>query len=198
MEPSIHPENIANVTLAGNRVVLPPPVAPPPVPPAPPVPKGDSSGAASKAAAPSSTAGPLLSTDSSLWALAYSDLRAADPELVLKFEQCLAIDGRSGLGPALQSTEIEKRALSKINEVNTAKGLMSGKSAKVRKYFEQTVKVILSSQDYISAAVAANPYAATAWTGVCFILPVRAFCFVFVSDVRRFIGRVLLNCDSCF
>lgn len=88
--------------------------------------------------------------------------------------------------------------MSKINDVNIAKELMSGKPAKVRKYFEQTIKIMLSGKDFVSAAVAFNPYAATAWTGVCFILPVGTL-VSFAHQVYAAIANMaVLSFDSCY
>ena len=64
--------------------------------------------------------------------------------------------------------DIVQNAFAKINDLSEE--AISGKSDKVRKYFEQTIKLVISTKDFISAAVVANPYAATAWTGVCLVL----------------------------
>lgn len=115
-----------------------------------------------------------LKTDDnkSLWALAFEDLEKANPELIEKFKYCMgAVNEADNVQNYESATkEIVQNAFAKINDLS--KETISGKSDKIRKYFEQTIKLVISTKDFISAAVVANPYAATAWTGVCLVLPV--------------------------
>jgi hypothetical protein len=121
--------------------------------------------------------GPLQAKEgaTSLWALAYRDLQKANPELVESFSHCL------GIGTALTDTTTfvysdikgpAHKALEEINEARNSKDKLDGTSVTIRKYFEQTIKIVIASKDFISSAVSANPYAALAWTGVSLLLPV--------------------------
>ena len=107
--------------------------------------------------------------DQTLWALAFQELHKANPELIKTFTYCLGIDTKIGDKSIIE--DLAQKAFSKIKETNGSKQA-DGRSAKVRRHFEQTIKILVASKDFISAATAANPYAATVWTGVCFILPV--------------------------
>ena len=104
-----------------------------------------------------------------LWAFALEDLRKANLELVENFSHCLSIKNEIGDGSKME--DLALKAFLKIEETKNSKQA-GGSSAKVRKHFEQIIKIIIASKDFISAAAAENPYAATVWTGVCFILPV--------------------------
>ncbi|MCJ1247609.1 hypothetical protein MMC30_004824 [Trapelia coarctata] len=110
----------------------------------------------------------------SLWALAYKDLQEAQPELVEKFSHCLGISTTRTKDGKLVYPDIEGVAHKALGEIQQARDLeekLRGTSATIRKYFEQTVKVVIASNDFISKAVSANPYAALAWTGVSLLLP---------------------------
>lgn len=50
---------------------------------------------------------------------------------------------------------------------------LGSESIKVREQGERIIKFILWSNDFISTAVSAQPYAALAWSGVSVLLPVR-------------------------
>ncbi|MCJ1238217.1 hypothetical protein MMC14_006206 [Varicellaria rhodocarpa] len=96
--------------------------------------------------------------DHSLRALAYEDLRVMNPELVERFNYCLGISTISDkVNGESANLSIEKEHLDKTTPI--------------RKCFEQTIKVIFASKDYISSAVSVNPYAALAWTGISLLLP---------------------------
>ena len=109
-----------------------------------------------------------------LWTLAYNKLKGQDPELIRKFRGCLGLTGTDdGDINDTELDDITKRAfreLEKSEEVNGDK--LSRTKASIRKYFEQTVKVVSASNALISAAISSNPYAALAWTGVSLLLPV--------------------------
>ena len=109
--------------------------------------------------------------DQTLWALAFQELHKANPELIKTFTSRLGVD--TEIGDKWITGDLAQKAISKIEETKDSK-LVDGKSAKVRRHFEQIIKILVASKDFISAATAANPYAATVWTGVCFILPVSS------------------------
>lgn len=127
----------------------------------------------------------VISKNQSLWSLAVQDLQKSNPELVEHFTRCLGIERVVG---GIQSTEpktqhLERKALLKITEASDSKETLNGRTAKVRKSLEQVIKLMIASKDFISEVVALNPYAAMAWTGVCFALPVR--------------GRISQRCPYC-
>lgn len=121
----------------------------------------------------------------SLWALAFQDLEKVNPELIEKFKYCMGFDNEADSVQNSESItkEIAQNAFVKINDLS--KEAISGKSDKVRKYFEQTIKLVISTKDFISAAVVANPYAATAWTGVCLVLPVSGLNKTWFDNAER-------------
>ena len=98
-----------------------------------------------------------------------------NPGLVEEFKHCLGIstidvDDQNLGRPMIDG--VAQEALKALTEADDSKKELSRTSAKIRKYFEQAVKVIIASKDFISSAVSANPYAALAWTGVSLLLPV--------------------------
>ena len=117
---------------------------------------------------------------------------------MLNFKRCLETDGQSDLGPSIETAAIGPRALSEIENINTVKALANSKSAKVRKYFEQTSKIMLSRKDFITGIAATNPYAAAAWTGVCFILSICELNFLCRLSIAILLKNTLLNWYSCF
>ncbi|MCJ1264872.1 hypothetical protein MMC22_004747 [Lobaria immixta] len=110
-----------------------------------------------------------------LWMRAYNALERRDPELLAAYA--------SHLTPTYSSTAPTRRALSPelIEAVietqmhdDEAKKLvfhLGTHSIKVREQGEKVIKFILWSNDFISAAVTAQPYAALAWSGVSVLLP---------------------------
>ena len=116
------------------------------------------------------------SKSSSLWDVAYEQLRTSDPDLVLRFQRCLAAMTNQAedvaMGPEFADRTVEE-ALSRLREAQVERNLHRT-SAKVRKYFEGSVKLVIASKDLISGAVAANPYAAMAWSGISIMLPVSS------------------------
>ena len=110
--------------------------------------------------------------DQTLWALAFQELQKVNPELVKTFTYYLGIDTKIGDKSIMK--DLAQKAFLKIKETNDSKQV-DRRSAKARRHFEQTIKILVASKDFISAATAVNPYAATVWTGVCFILPVSSY-----------------------
>ena len=114
----------------------------------------------------------------SLWALAYENLQAKNPELVERFEHCLGIsttridtDNRDIIGPSME--KVVQGAFQELEKCDYLKERLNSASS-MRNGFEQVLKIINASKDYISSAVSVNPYAALAWTGVNLLLPVRS------------------------
>ena len=112
----------------------------------------------------------------SLWALAYEELKGTNRPLVEKFNYCLGItttsadrDNEICVGPNIG--EVVRNAFHELDKAYNLRVNLDHASP-VRKRFEQALKVINASKDYISSAVSLNPYAALAWTGVNLLLSV--------------------------
>ena len=73
--------------------------------------------------------------------------------------------------PLILASRKVQEALQKLLQAKSSKEHLD-KTTPIRKCFEQTIKVIFASKDYISSAVSVNPYAALAWTGISLLLPV--------------------------
>ena len=114
----------------------------------------------------------LISDGISLWALAYEDLQQANPDLVKEFENCL---GAKTSRQDLDADSLAQRALQEIDKVELSKTRLHATSAMIRKYFEQALKIVVTSKDFITAIASTNPYAALAWTGISFVLPVSVW-----------------------
>lgn len=67
------------------------------------------------------------------------------------------------------------KALDALTQVDISKEKLNETSATIGKYFDQAVRIIIASKDFIASAVSAKPYAAVAWTGISFLLPVSYF-----------------------
>ncbi len=114
----------------------------------------------------------------SLWALAFESLQKANPDLIEKFKYCVGISSTEMNDKHFGHLRIDgvaREALKALEDANDTKKESSKTSAKIRKHFEQAVKVIFASKDFIASAVSANPYAALAWTGDSLLLPVSYF-----------------------
>ena len=95
--------------------------------------------------------------------------------MVKKFSHFLGISTSGTKDGELVYPDIERvahEAFGKIQQARDLKEKLSGTSATIRKCFEQTMKFVIASNDFISKAVSVNPYAALAWTGVNLLLPV--------------------------
>ena len=91
------------------------------------------------------------------------------------FSQCLGVvKNETGMESFVDRNikDVAQKALERLQQKNELKESLKGTSAIIRKYFDQTVKIIIASKDFISLATSANPYAALAWTGVSLLLPV--------------------------
>ena len=125
----------------------------------------------------------------SLWALAYDGLQQKNPELIKKFNYCLGIsiaDTNDGnlIYPKIEG--VAQKALKEIEQANKSKEKLNKTSAAIQTCFEQAVKVIIASKDFISSAVSANPYAVLAWTGVSLLLPVSQSEILFhITNTRK-------------
>lgn len=119
---------------------------------------------------------------------AYKTLESRDPDLVADYACCLDSARTStpihrSLSPKLIEAIIEQNL-----QDNEAKKLvfdLGSKSIKVREQGERLIKFILWSDGFISAAVSAQPYAALAWSGVSFLLPV---CFLITQSRRQLLN----------
>ena len=125
-----------------------------------------------------------------LWNRAYQELKARDEKLIIKYEACLAHYDKKRLASTTQepnemeasikassegSPNVQMRALlqAKIEDDEAAVWALhvGGSDVVVRHLVDKAVKIIVFAKDFVSAAVASEPHAALAWTGVCILLP---------------------------
>ena len=108
---------------------------------------------------------------------AYSELKDRDQVLVATYERYLASDGISHIASAHSSLNprlIETIVKQKLQDREAKQWVMhlGTQPIQVRAQGEKIIKFILWSNDFISAAVSTQPYAALAWSGVSILLPV--------------------------
>lgn len=112
-----------------------------------------------------------------LWKNAYDALKLRDPELVAVYERYLAsADSHDTSTFSSLSPEHIGAIIKSQLEDHKAKQLivrLGSESIKVREQYDKILKFILWSNNSVSAAVSAQPYAALAWSGVSILLPVR-------------------------
>ncbi len=129
-----------------------------------------------------------LDNDSSqpedLWKHAYMALEARNQDLVTEYERSLAAlsDSQTDCAqtplPELINSVVQKRL--QAREEKQLVIHLGQKPIKVREQGERVIKFILWSNNFISTAVSAQPYAALAWSGVSILLPVS--CATIKSD----------------
>ena len=108
---------------------------------------------------------------------AYSELKDRDQVLVATYERYLASDGISHTAsahPSLNPRLIETIVKQKLQDHEAKQWVvhLGTQPIQVRAQGEKIIKFILWSNDFISAAVSTQPYAALAWSGVSILLPV--------------------------
>lgn len=106
---------------------------------------------------------------------AYEALKLRDPGLVTAYERYLTSDDlRRTAFPSLSPELIESIVKPKLDDREASQLVvrLGREPIKVREQGEKIIKFILWSNDFISAAVSAQPYAALAWSGVSILLPV--------------------------
>ncbi len=160
----------APVNLDGSSTLTPPPADTPPAQSSPP-------GGSSSKSSPTLTDGDTPIQD--LWNLAYTNLRIEDEELIAKYEAQLSGNLSAGLVLTLGSKFCVKDHMHailqrKMDEVNRdAWKLKFGSSdVQVREVVQPVLGVVNRANNFITAAVSANPYASLAWVGVSVLLPV--------------------------
>ncbi|MCJ1466435.1 hypothetical protein MMC07_005054 [Pseudocyphellaria aurata] len=106
-----------------------------------------------------------------LWMCAYNALEVRAPDLMAAY--ACHIDSTTSTQHGLDPRLIENTIHKKLHD-NEAKKLvfsLGSESVKVREQGERIIKFILWSNNFISTAVSAQPYAALAWSGVSVLLP---------------------------
>jgi hypothetical protein len=115
-----------------------------------------------------------------LWNTVYEKLRAEEEALVRDYETKLSRDLGAGLGSMLggkvmsrreQMEGILQRKMDQINR-ETWKLRFGSNEYLVKDLAEPALGAINRVNEYISGALAANPYASIAWAGVSLLLPV--------------------------
>lgn len=138
-----------------------------------------------------------------LWSMAYEHLRESDGNLIADYEDRLRGNVAIGLGSTLASRadvrDMMKTILQrKMDEVNrdTWKLKFRSSEVQVKDLVQPVLGVVNWANDYISAAVGANPSASIAWAGISLLLPVsgKSLDFkVYHSDWKL----TAIECCSC-
>ena len=109
-----------------------------------------------------------------LWLQAYEALELRESDLVAAYKRQLAPTSITSADPSLSPELIETIIKPKLQdrEVHQLVINLGKKPVKVREQGEKVIKFILWSNDIVSKALSAQPYAALAWSGVSILLPV--------------------------
>ena len=109
-----------------------------------------------------------------LWLQAYEALELREPDLMAAYKRRLAPTITNSADPSLSPELIETIIKSSLLDREADQWVVSlgEKSVKVREQGEKVIKFILWSNDIVSQALSAQPYAALAWSGVSILLPV--------------------------
>jgi hypothetical protein len=122
-----------------------------------------------------------------LWSIAYEKLREEDDALVLDYEKKLcgdlgaglsALVGANAMGRREQMAGILQRKMDEVNRETWKLRFGNAGDVAVKDLAEPVLGVISRANEYIAGALASNPYASMAWTGVALLLPVRQECVV--------------------
>ena len=112
-----------------------------------------------------------------LWERAYRALKIRDPGLVTDYELSLAaLNDPQADCTKISLPELIDTVVKKKLEDREKKKLvihLGEKHFEVRAQGEKVIRFILWSNNFISTALSAQPYAALAWSGVSILLPVR-------------------------
>ena len=117
-----------------------------------------------------------VSQPEDLWEHAYQALKIRDPALVTDYEHSLAAlndpqtDRAQVSLPELIDTVVKKKLEDRENKRLVIR--LREKPIKVREQGEKVIRFILWSNNFISTALSAQPYAALAWSGASILLPV--------------------------
>lgn len=123
----------------------------------------------------------------SLWEEAYNKLRKDEPKMMEAFGNALLASQSTepsshhattpGKLQAEKQDQLQALANRQLDELSQKRYRLSvgEKSIVVRDQFKKTLKVVLAFKDLISSAIAAEPVAAMAWSGISFALQVRFF-----------------------
>jgi hypothetical protein len=125
-----------------------------------------------------------------LWEEAYERLARDKSGLIAQYEKILALEEREeekssrtaqnvhdqSLQPRIthsttRLTALAKKKLASLDESRLTIKLGS-RTLKFKDGVDPVVKVLIAAKDFVSGAVASEPHAALAWTGVCMLLPV--------------------------
>lgn len=114
-----------------------------------------------------------------LWSLAYEHLRECDGDLIADYEDRLRGSFAIGLGSTLASRADVRDKMKtilqrKMDEVNrdTWKLKFRSSEVQIKDLVQPVLGVVNWANDYVSAAVGANPSASIAWAGISLLLPV--------------------------
>ena len=111
-----------------------------------------------------------------LWLQAYESLELREPDLMAAYKRLLAPTITNSADPSLSPDLIETIINSHLQDREDDQWVINlgKKPVKVREQGEKIIKFILWSNDIVSQALSAQPYAALAWSGVSILLPVSS------------------------
>jgi hypothetical protein len=134
-----------------------------------------------------------------LWKEAYERLAGDKSGLIAQYEKILALeeceeekstqtdqnshDQSSQPRIAHSRTRLTTLAKKKLDSLDESRLTikLGSRTLKFKDGVDPVVKVLISAKDFVSGAVASEPHAALAWTGVCILLPV---CCILKFPVR--------------
>ncbi|KAF1732380.1 Vegetative incompatibility protein HET-E-1 [Beauveria bassiana] len=142
------------------------------------------------------------SISESLWADAYKMLRERDKDLVDEFEKALGSSSDS-VGESLSNPESVTKLVERLRKEHDGKKLTfryGGEGRRYRDQFNKIVKLAIFADSLIKQALATQPHAALAWTGMSILLPLLSSALTKEAALVKglaAVGHVQLYWKSC-
>ncbi|KAM0665111.1 hypothetical protein ACQRIU_005372 [Beauveria bassiana] len=137
-----------------------------------------------------------------LWADAYKLLRERDKNIVHEYEKTLG-STLDSVGESLSNPVSVRKLVERLREVHYGKQLIfrfRGEEHKYRDQFNNLVKLAIFADALVKQALATQPYAALAWTGVSILLPLLSSALAGEAALVKglaAVGHVQLYWKSC-
>ncbi|KAM3484182.1 hypothetical protein MY8738_002450 [Beauveria namnaoensis] len=137
-----------------------------------------------------------------LWADAYKLLRERDKDIVHEYEKTLG-STLDSVGESLSNPVSVRKLVERLREVHYGKQLIfrfRGEEHKYRDQFNNLVKLAIFADALVKQALATQPYAALAWTGVSILLPLLSSALAGEAALVKglaAVGHVQLYWKSC-
>lgn len=125
------------------------------------------------------------SISENLWKDAYKILRERDKDLVHEYEKALG-STLDSVGESLSNPESVTKLVERLREQHDGKELtfrFRGEEHKYRDQFNNIVKLAIFADSLVKQALATQPYAALAWTGVSILLPVSCTRIAYTFEI---------------